>query len=173
MTAPSAEKLYWFKNQFMPHFDEWVFGPINRLVISQDALIGFIFMSCAIDYLAGFRWGKTTKGVNRKSYIEFIDTYFEKNKYDSDGLYDSLRNGLVHMFTIKNKKYALIHNKPEVHLKKDQTGQIIINAGNFRDELAAAKDKYFNDVETSSELMDKIIDRINREGFLSVSTVVI
>ena len=173
MTAPSVDKLDWFKKQFRPHFDEWVIGPINRLVTSQDALIGFIFMSCAIDYLAGFWWGKSTKGDNKKSYIDFIDIYFEPNKYDSNGLYDSLRNGLVHMFTIKDMKYALIHNRPEVHLKTGDKGQIIINAGNFRDELVVAKNKYFNDVEASSNLMDKLIDRINRDGFLSVSTIII
>ena len=57
-TSSHAEKLTWFRDQFRPHFDGWIFDPINRLVHSQDALIGFIFMACAIDYLASFWWQK-------------------------------------------------------------------------------------------------------------------
>lgn len=61
-TSSHADRLSWFRNEFRPHFNEWVLGPIDRLVTSQDALIGFIVMACAIDYLAGFWWGKDTKG---------------------------------------------------------------------------------------------------------------
>ena len=173
MPTTFADKINWFRNDFRPHFEEWVIGPIDRLVTSRDALIGFIFMSCTIDYLAGFWWGKSTEGENKKAYIGFVDTFFEKGRYASDGLYDSLRNGLVHMFTIKNKKYALIHNNPKLHLLQDNAGQIIINAGNFRDDLVAAKDKYFADVELKSDLMDKLIERLNRDGFLGPSTIIV
>jgi len=161
-----AEKLNWFQKAFRPHFDDWVIGPVNRLVYYRDALIGFIFMSCAIDYLAGFWWGKSTQGGVRKAYTGFIDAYFPRGLYDADGLYDSLRNGLVHMFTIKGKRYALTHNHPELYLKKSKTGQIVLNAGNFRDELVAAKDKYFNKVESSSDMLNKVLDRYKRDGFL-------
>ena len=99
---------------FQSHFNEWVFRPIERLVPSQDALVGFIMMACAIDYLAGFWWGETTEGSVKKAYVGFIDRYFPSGRYDPDGLYDSLRNGLVHMFTIKDKKYALTHNRPDL-----------------------------------------------------------
>ena len=173
MSVPPIEMQDWFRNVFRPHFDEWVIEPINRLVVSRDALIGFIFMSCAIDYLAGFLWGKSTVGKNRESYRLFIDEYFEKGKYDSDGLYDSLRNGLVHMFTIKNRKYTLIHNAPGIHLKNDDAGQIVLNAGNFRDELIAAKNKYFDDVENNLDLMDKLVERLNRDGIMGPSTSII
>src|ERR1039458_7754454 len=73
------QRLVWFRNYFRPHFDDWVFGPIDRLVHAQDALIGFIFMACAIDYLAGFWRGKSTK----KAYTDFIDQYFPHGRYDS------------------------------------------------------------------------------------------
>src|SRR3972149_9846502 len=90
--------LVWFQKYFKPHFINWVIDPINRLVVSDDALIGFIFMSCAIDYLASFWWGKDTTGNVKKAYTGFIDKYFSPGKYDSLGLYESLRNGLVHLF---------------------------------------------------------------------------
>lgn len=171
--SPQTEKLKWFQKVLRPHFDDWVMGPINRLVHSRDALIGFIFMSCAIDYLSGFWWGASKQGKVRKAYIGFIDAYFPNGLYDADGLYDSLRNGLVHMFTIKDKKYVLIHNHPEIHLKKAKANkeQIVLNAGNFRDELVAAKNKFFDDVESSPELLNKVLDRYNRDGFLGASLI--
>jgi hypothetical protein len=159
-------KLTWFRDHFQPHFNDWIFGPINRLVPSQDALIGFIFMACVIDYLAGFWWGKSTKGQVENAYTGFIDAYFLPGRYDSKGLYDSLRNGLVHMFTIKRMKYALSHNQSHLHLKRDTNGQIILNASDFRDDLVVAKQRYFYDVETKSELLDKAVERYVRDGFL-------
>jgi hypothetical protein len=170
LTSPHEQKLEWFKRHFRPHFDQWVFDPINRLVPSQDALIGFILMSCAIDYLAGFLYGKSTKGHVQSAYTDFIIKYFPPS-YKPDDLYDSLRNGLVHMFTIKDKYYYLTHNHPELHLKQySGTGspQIILNAESFRDDLSAAKDKYFDEVETrlDLDLLDHVVDRYTRDGFL-------
>lgn len=167
LTSPHSQKLAWFRRYFRPHFDNWVIGPINRLVDTQDALIGFIFMACVIDYLAGFWWGKSTKRQVETAYTGFIDEYFQKGRYDAAGLYDSLRNGLVHMFTIKNKKYALTHNNPGFHLV-DRNGQIILNAGDFRDDLIAAKERYFGDVDAKPNLLDKALDRYNRDGFLDL-----
>lgn len=168
LSSSHADRLSWFRNQFRPHFNAWVLGPIDRLVPSQDALVGFILMACAIDYLAGFWWGKDTKGKVQLAYTGFIDEYFPKGRYDAKGLFDSLRNGLVHMFTIKNKKYALTHNKPGIHLKNDTAGRIILNAADFRNDLVTAKDKYFDEVETNPDLLDKLSDRLNRDGFLGV-----
>ena len=167
-TSPHTQKITWFRDYFRPHFDDWVIGPINRLVHTQDALIGFIFMACAVDYLAGFWWGESTKGQVDNAYTGFINEYFPKGRYDATGLYDSLRNGLVHMFTIKNKKYALTHNNPGLHLKNDRNGQIILNAQDFRDDLIAAKERYFADVEVQAELLDRVLDRYNRDGFLNL-----
>ena len=163
-----SQKIAWFRSYFRPHFDDWVIGPINRLVHTQDALIGFIFMACAIDYLSGFWWGKSTQREVEDAYTGFINEYFPKGRYDVNGLYDSFRNGLVHMFTIKNKKYSLTHNNPGYHLKIDGIGQIILNAGDFRDDLIAAKERYFLDVEAKPELLDRVLDRYNRDGFLDL-----
>ena len=166
-----AEKIAWFRGYFRPHFNDWIFGPINRLVISQDALIGFIFMACSIDYLAGFWWGQSSQGHVKEAYTRFIDTYFPPGRYDADGLYDSLRNGLVHMFTIKGKKYGLIHNNPHVHLKMSKDGQIILNAADFRDDLVSATNRFFDEVETSPTLLDNVHERYVRDGFLALGSV--
>ena len=167
-TEMGSAPLEWFRKNFRPHFDDWVFGPIDRLVHSRDALIGFIFMTCAIDYLAGFWWGKSARGKVREAYKGFIDEYFPTGQYDADGIYESLRSGLVHMFTIQNKKYALTHNNPEHHLKVGPENQILLNAGNFRDDLHTAKERYFDDVEKRPDLLDRFLKRYQRDGFLKV-----
>jgi hypothetical protein len=165
MGLPSSDDLKWFRNEFRPHFDDWVFGPVERLVISEP-LIAFIFMACVIDYLAGFWWGKSTKNYVHDAYVGFIDEYFPKGRYNSEDLYNSLRNGLVHMFTIKDMKYALTHDHPELNLLVTSSGHTLLNAMDFKNDLIAAKLKYFDEVEADEVFMGKLKDRYNRDGFM-------
>ncbi|MGD0275411.1 MAG: hypothetical protein ABSB79_05065 [Syntrophales bacterium] len=168
-SSPDAAKIAWF-HDFRSHFNASVLEPINRFVYSQeDILIGFILMSCAIDYLAGFWWGESTEGgLGRKAYTRFIDRYFiPRKRYNSQGIYDSLRNGLVHMFTIKKSLYELTFHEPENHLTVGKHGYIILNASNFRDDLFAAANRYFNEVEITPELLDKAFERYRRDGFIA------
>ena len=65
----------------------------------------------------------------------------------------------------------LTHNHPEIHLRKAKTGQIVLNASNFRDDLVAAKNKFFDDVESSPDILDKVLDRYNRDGFLDATPI--
>jgi len=75
------------------------------------------------------------------------------------------------MFTIKNKKYILTHNNPSVHLKVDGNARVVLNAGDFRDELEAAKNRYFDAVEANPELLDRLVERYHRDGFLHLGIV--
>lgn len=158
---------HWFNNYFKPHFDELIIKRINNL-ISEDALVGFIFMSCSIDYLAGFWYGKNTKNHVKDAYTDFIKNYFTKGVYDENSLYDCLKNGLVHLFSIKNRKYCLTDKHHELHLKLDGSGQILLNAENFRDDLLKAVEKYFDDLLKSSDLQKKFLERYYRDEFLGI-----
>ena len=162
-------KREWFRD-FRPHFHTLIFEPINRLVASkEDVLIGYILMSCTIEYLAGFWWGESVEvGVIRQAYVGFINTYFyPRGRYNAKGLYDCLRNGLVHTFTIKNKMYELTYDEPEKHLTTGSHDCIVLNAANFRDDLFGAANRYFDHVETDSELLDKAFMRYERDGFIA------
>ena len=171
ISSSHSDKLQWFELCFRPHFESSVFDPIDRPVSSDDALIGFLLMACAIDYLAGFWRGESTKGKVSEAYRGFIDEYFPPDRFDSDGPYDSLRNGLVQMFTIKGKRYSLKHNRPGVHLRTAHSGQIILNAADFRDDLPSAANSYFEDVELDPALLDKLLRRCRRDGFLALHPI--
>ena len=161
-----SSKIAWVQNDFQPRFDKWVIEPIEILINTQNALVGFILMTCAIDYLAGFYWGESTRHKTKDAYIEFVNRYFPSS-YDPKELYESLRNGLVHMFTIKDKKYSLTHDNSERHLQVDKHGQTVLNAQDFFNDLKAAKDQYFEDVANQQELLNKLIVRYERDGFLN------
>lgn len=166
VTAPHKEKIDWFRNEFRPHYERWITLPLFRLIQCDNALVAFIFMSCAIDYLGSFLLGESTKGKVKSAYTEFIRRYFPSGLYDPDDLYDSLRNGLVHLFTIKDRKYALIDGNSHLHLTKDVDGQVWLNAEDFMQDLNTARERYFDDVETNRNLMDKLLKRLERDGFL-------
>ncbi len=164
------KNLEFFTEKFVPHFNDWIFNKIDRYVISDDALIGFIFMSCVIDYLAGFWWGEDTKGQVKMAYTGFINEYFPIGKYEANDLYDSLRNGLVHKFTIQKKRYALTHNHPDLHLEIRKS-QLILNANDFAQDLHEAASRYFSDVEQHPELLKKFMNRFERDGFLFITKI--
>jgi hypothetical protein len=167
LDATQAQKVAWFTRCFRPHFESWVFKPIDRLIRSEDALVAFILMSCAIDYLAGFWWGGSTKGRAGPAYKRFVRRYFPEGRYDADGLWESLRNGLLHLFTIKGRRYALTHGNPRVHLQVTSSGQEMLNAQDFLNDLKAAAAAYFADVEADPLLLQKLVERYSREGFLA------
>ncbi len=161
-TDPIDKKLEWFKGYFRPHFKKVILGPIHHLVHSDNALIGFILMACTIDYLAGYLWGGDTNRPVRRSYKEFIEKYLKKYGYSPNDLYDSLRNGLVHHFTIKKYKYELTQQQADYHLKDNGYGQQILNAENFEDDIVGATKEYFDEVENITAdptLLEKLVNR--------------
>jgi len=161
-------KSVWF-HDFRPHFNYLVIDPIKRFTLKMDdMLICFVFMSCCIDYLAGFWWGENRDtGMVRQAYTGFINEYFRpRGLYNAKGIYDSMRNGLVHLFTIKNSIYELTFDEPRRHLTISHNGFIVLDAGSFRKELIAAANRYFDDVEKNPQLLDKAFQRYERDGFV-------
>ena len=167
LNIPDGKRI-WFQD-FRPHFNIWVIDPIKKLPFTREfMLIGFVFMSCCIDYLSGFWWGESRDiGMVRQAYVGFIKEYFRpRGLYDAKGIYDSLRNGLVHQFTIKNKMYELTFDEPQRHLTVSNNGLIVLNACSFRNDLIDAANRYFNEVERKQQLLDKAFQRYDREGFI-------
>ena len=166
-----AQKLEWFKKEFRPHFDEWVEAPAKRMIAADDsigvAMPAFIWLICSIDWLAGYYYGGPTDNVNKVSYISFINQYFPKEKYDGKSVYEKLRCGLVHMYTIKDNRYALTHRHPEFHLYLGESGFEVINLEDFYADWSIAKNAYFDDVEKSGALLEKAYNR-HLSGFLGL-----
>jgi hypothetical protein len=162
-------KRVWL-HDFQPHFNYLVLDPIKRFTFKMDdTLIGFVFMSCSIDYLSGFWWGESREiGMVRQAYVGFINEYFRpRGVYNAKGIYDSLRNGLVHQFTIKNKMYELTFDEPQRHLTvNNNNNYIVLNAGSFRNDLIDAANLYFNEIKKSPQLLDKAFQRYERDGFI-------
>ena len=167
LNIPDGKRI-WLRD-FQPHFNSLVIDPIKRFPLKiDDMLIGFVFMSCCIDYLSGFWWGDSREiGMSRQAYVGFINEYFRpRGRYNAKGLYDSLRNGLVHLFTIKDRLYELTFDEPERHLSVSHNDFIVLNAGSFREDLINAANRYFNDVKKNSLLLDKAFQRYERDGFV-------
>lgn len=171
-TQPThSQKLEWFEREFRPHFDEWVVETARRMVNAGDdigvAMPAFIWLTCGIDWLAGFWWGTSTRNHVKQAYTGFVKTYFS-SVYNAEDLYDSLRNGIVHSFTIKNHRYALKHRQPEMHLRPNAQGFELINLENFFQDWQDAKNKFFDDVEQKPDLLDRVYERYVRDGFLQL-----
>jgi len=143
--SPADARVVWARAELKAILEERIFERIDRL-LKADPLVAFIYMSCVIDYLAGFWHGDKNK-TDWQDYEGFIEEYFSSNpdgskRYSARGLYEDLRNGLVHNLTV-GATYALTHGKPEQHLQRTSDGQTILNAESFWADLVQAKDNYF------------------------------
>ena len=78
---------------------------------------------------------------------------------------------MLHLFTIKGRRYALTHGNSRLHLKISSSGQELLNAEDFRDDVKAAAERYFADVISDPELLQKLVERYGREGFLATVDV--
>lgn len=163
MQLPHEDQIKWFQDRFRPDFDRWVIETGQRILDKDEPLVAFLWISCAIDWLAGFRFGKSTIGRGPEAYKGYIDDFFPRGKYDAAGLYTSLRNGFVHSFTLKGP-YVLKHNRPDLHLKVDD-GRTILNAETLFDDLVLSKNAFFDAVESDPMKLNKVIERYEREGF--------
>lgn len=169
-SSSGSDKAIWFKDTFRPHFDKWVTARIDRLLVC-DPLAAILFTACAIDYLACFSVGAR---ANESGYTKFVERYFPKNpdgteRYEPLGLYDSIRNGLVHNFTIRRRKYTLTNSQPRLHLQSAPSGQTYLNAESLRDDFVIAKDDYFDKVQSSVALLNLLVNRYcdpHEGGFL-------
>jgi len=152
-------------------FDRWIIDGIAKLSETKGVSLTFVLMVCAIDYLASFNYGGDTKRHAKEAYTDFLREYkwFTK-KYKPEDIYDSLRCGLVHNFTIIGGKYALTHKEPSRHRKTENIdGQkmIILNFKDFFEDFKRLKKEYFAKVRNPQEnKTQNFLKRFGNMGFL-------
>jgi len=150
------------------NFDKWIFGGLIALSKSKGVCLGFVIIACAIDYLASFNYGGDTTHHSKEAYTDFLKEYewFTK-KYSPEDIYDSLRCGLVHNFTIHGGKFALTHNHPELHLTPHK-GQTVLNYEDFYRDLKRLKEEYFEKVKKPKNgKLANFMKRYETLGFLA------
>jgi hypothetical protein len=128
-------------------------------------LVAFLLLSCAIDTIAGFYAGRTSKHGTSGHYKSFIKKYMPR--YSPENMYERLRCALAHNFAV-DKGLALTHGRPHLHNVRDLTGDTVFK--NFEDLFAdfkAGLEQYFSDLESSDELKSKFTKRLEKFGLAS------
>jgi hypothetical protein len=122
----------------------------------------FILCSCFIDQLSGFIYN--TDGV-KKRYIKFVNEYLPA--YQSEELYEDLRNKLVHNYSV-GKFYGLTKGQKDLHLNK-QNGILIINLENFIDDLNSAFEQFISSVQKDKNIRKNVIEWYLKHNIISMS----
>ncbi len=169
--SSADSKVEWARTKLKAILEERIFERLEHL-LKTDPLVAFIYMSCVIDYLAGF-WHGDKNRTDRQDYEGFIDEYFPRGPdgvkcYNSKALYEDFRNGLVHNLTL-GATYALTHGKPEQHLQHTSGGQML-NAESFWSDLIQAKNEYFAALDCDTKLCLLAVKRAAR-GIIDVVEV--
>lgn len=139
------------------------FTDIKRASAGGAKMGAFILASCFIDYLAGFYYGHKSK---KEDYINFINKHLRR--YDGGKIYYSVRNGLVHNYSVE-RDFIFSENRDDgPHLGKHKNGKIILNLDEFIKDIENAMNKYFNALEHDNNLKLKAINRFKRGKMLEV-----
>jgi len=179
VNASEVDKLKWILDVFRPHFDVMVINPAKDIAKHHNgAMPAFLWITCAIDWLAGFMVGKDRNkigGAIGTSYIDFINGYFPPEyKCHAYGIYN-LRTGLVHNYSIKEarqnkrREYALTHGeRAGTHFALLPNGQFLLNLDDLLDDFVLATESYFEDVRNNAGRLHSFIECYEREGFLYI-----
>lgn len=104
-----------------------------------------IFMCCAIDTLAAFRYGRKNNNVG-KTFKDFIKAYFKVDitksgkSYNEKHIYEGIRNALLHGYSL-GKDLALGHTDKNHHLERSGE-RVIIDVFMLYYDLEAVYKKY-------------------------------
>ena len=101
---------------------------INKHENLEYTIAEFILCSCFIDQVSGFRYNTDKVG---KRYRQFVKDYLPN--YSPDGLYEDLRNKLVHNYSL-GLFYSLTRKAPHLHLQS-KNGLTHLNLENFIEDL--------------------------------------
>ncbi len=132
---------------------------IKIIANSEAKISAFILLSCFIEYIAGFRYGKTSKD----SYTKFVAEYLKK--YIPKKLKNDLRNKIVHNYS-EGGTYALAFNKPHLHLSIVHNKRVLLNLEDFLEDIENAALRYFNEMETNSKIFELAKKRYSEYGIL-------
>ena len=128
----------------------------------EGAPAPFILLTCLIDFLGTLYAGKESTRDTFKAFVsDFIKQEYRGVGYDPGKLWTSLRNRLVHNYSLGD--YILVHNHPDLHLTP-HGGATILNQESFFQDVQQAADDYFARVAQETALQDKLSDRISKDG---------
>jgi hypothetical protein len=123
----------------------------------------FILCSCLIDQISGFRYNSDKVG---KRYKQFVKEYLPR--YNSDELYDDLRNKLVHNYSI-GSHYRLTRKAMHLHLE-NVDGNIYLNLSDFIADIRGALDQYFFQLKNDKEIRQNALSWYKQHNIIGRSS---
>jgi hypothetical protein len=128
----------------------------------EGAPAAFILLTCLIDFLGTLYAGKKSSvDTFRRFVADYMQQTYNGVQYNDQKLYSSLRNSLVHNYSIGNGEYILIHGNPENHLKSYKGQSTILNLEDFFHDVCQAADSYFAEVKTNPTLQNKLSNTVS------------
>lgn len=143
---------------FFDTFENWVLSDIQLLLKLRDGqgnklepdrntytdihrpfISAVVLTCCAIDCLAGFRYGRgDERGKIGEYYKSFVKNYFPK-MYDNKLVYMGIRSALVHSYSTKGAGFS--HTDENRHLVIENS-RVVIDVFSFYFDLKTAYEKY-------------------------------
>lgn len=139
------------------------FADVKKASDGGAKMGAFILASCFIDYLAGFYYGHKAEKID---YINFTNKYLKK--YDGEKIYYSVRNGLVHNYSVERDFVFSEKGLDGQNLEKYKNGKTVLNLEDFLSDIESAMNKYFKVLDRDKNLRKRAINRFKRGKILEV-----
>jgi hypothetical protein len=141
------EVLTWFSRIYL--------GGIPPMITDDSAFLSFVCVLTAIEALAGYRYSDVKE--KGKRFKQFVTDYMPEPYRPHAGALWDFRNGMVHAFTTSS--ISLTHHHSECHLRV-ANGSVILNAEDFYGALLTASQKYFQQLRTTPQLQNLMVQRL-------------
>ena len=127
---------------------DWALGDVKAAMGCGAKVGAFILSSCLIDYAASYYSEFQGKRETGRRYIDFVGRFMPS--YDAKGLYQSLRNKLVHNYSEGGKYFMADGEKAGKHLA-EIGGKTLLNLEDFVRDVEVALDEYLHALESDAE----------------------
>ena len=162
MDPKIEETIKWFRKIYLD-------GIPALLKQNDTAFLSFVCVVAGTDALAGYRYDFPKVGDRFKT---FITSYFPP-AYATHALNLYLfRCRLLHNFS--PAYFSLVHASPGLHLSLSPIDDTILSDDVFFSDMSAAAERYFADLQSSPQLQQCMLDRlqnIQEGGAISVSAL--
>jgi hypothetical protein len=142
-----------------------ILDEVYRCLDAKAELAALILCLAAVDYLAGFYFGRQSK---REDVKVFADKYFPAVYAPFlDDIYVQLRNGLMHNLAIRNPWHGhgtefIIHPNSTNHLQQNEDGKTVFSVIFFCEDIRRAFWMYIYDVLMKAKLYPELVRNFHK-----------
>jgi hypothetical protein len=150
--------------------ESFIIRDVRKAVERDELETGLIILTLVgVECLGSYFTGEK---ADKAPFTAFMKAYFPAPYHNiADDIYASLRNGLMHDYTIKNDRFILVRNTDDKRHLQIVDSKIVFNRAVFASDFLDAWERFSTDVMATPGLATRVHRRIHAGRFLVVTDI--